>query len=322
MKGTQLSGRVQFTKELLLPKYWPTWLGFGALFLLVNLLPHRVLMHLGAGLGLLSRKLAKTRRKVVQKNLALCFPELGQAEREHLSKEAFSATGRGLMQGFCTWFWPKWRSDRLFKKRCDIEGLEHFEQLGENTPTILLSGHFACIEIASSFIGKLESVDGFYRRHNNAAYEYIQRKGRERVHKDTLLVHRADPKTLIKRVKSGRKICYFPDQDLRGAKSVFSIFMGQPAATVTATSTLAKLAKARVVPYVGRFDKKTQRYTLKFFPEMKDFPSGTDEQALLADAKRVNEIIEEMVRFAPEQYFWMHRRFKTREDGSKNFYET
>lgn len=313
--------RAEFSSQLLAPKYWPTWLGLACVYVVVNVLPHNALMAIGSGLGVLSQKFVKRRRQVVEKNLALCYPDFSIDERANFKKEVFKASGRGIIQGFCAWFWPAQRLTRLFKHRCKIEGLEHFNELGDDHPTILLSGHFTSMEITAAFVGQLQSVDGFYKRDRNALYEFIQRKGRERHHHDSVALKRDDLKTVVRRVKSGRKICYFPDQDMRQDSSVFVDFMGQPAATVTATATLARLTKATVLPYAGRYDEKTETYVLRFFPKLENFPSGKDAEAAVADAQAVNHAIEEMVRFAPSQYFWVHRRFKTRENGEKDFYK-
>ena len=319
-KANEAEGRAHFKTLLLAPSYWPTWLGFGLLWLLVNALPHRFLMSIGAGLGLLAARFSSRRRKIVARNIALCFPEKSEQAQRALCKAVFKATGRGFLQGLCAWFWPAWRLRRLFKRRVDIEGLEHLQASQAQSSRILLSGHFTCMELGAALVGHLESVNGFYRAHGNAVYEFIQRRGRERHHKDSLAIARDNLKGLVRSIKAGRPMCYFPDQDMGRETSVFADFFGVPAATVTATATLARMTKATLIPYVCFYKASSGRYLLRFLPALTNFPSGKDQASALSDAQRVNHTIEALASGAPEQYLWVHRRFKTRPDGDKDFY--
>ena len=159
------------------------------------------------------------------------------------------------------------------------------------------------------------SLDGSYRQHANPVYDWIQRSARERFNRNNTVIERRDVRTMIRQLKKGRPIWYAPDQDYGASHSVFVPFFGVPAATITATSQLSRLGKAKVIPFTC-LRKPEGGYHYKVSPPLENFPSSDETQ----DALRINHIVEQSVMMAPEQYLWVHRRFKTRPDGEPDLY--
>lgn len=304
--------RPRFRASLLHPRFWPLWLGLGVLWLLVQL-PYAALLWLGRLLGALMLRLAGSRRRIAQRNLELCFPQLSEAERERLLRENFASTGIAFFEMAMSWWWPRARLQRLAR----VEGLEHLQQAqAEGQGVILMALHFTTLEIGAALLGQQHTIDGMYREHKNPLFDYIQRCGRERHNVDATAIERDDIRAMLKVLRAGRAIWYAPDQDYGRKQSIFVPLFGVTAATVTATSKFARLGKARVVPFVQERLADGSGYRLTILPAWEDFPGETEE----ADCRRINGWIEEAVGRHPEQYLWAHRRFKTRPDGEPNLY--
>lgn len=300
-------------KAPLHPKHWPTWCVFGLWWLLVVLLPLPIQMWLGGILGRVAARISERRARITRKNLALCFPEKTEQEREALFWESMESAGKGFFESGMAWFGPQWRLRRWYK----IEGLEHLQAAHDEGKGVLLLGiHFTTIEICAAFINQSYSIDGFYRPHKNPVYEYVQRWGRVRHNRHSSTIPRSDVRGIIRNLRNKRAINYAPDQDYGKKHSVFAPFFGIPAATVTAPSQLIRVGKAKAIPYVtGRYPDDSGYY-IRFYPPMDELGQG-DEQA---DAELINQFVEREVRRNPGQYLWSHRRFKTRPDGEKDFY--
>ena len=178
--------------------------------------------------------------------------------------------------------------------------------------------HFTTIEIAGAMIALRHSLHATYRAHKNPVFEYMQRRQRLRYDADNAsrLLGRRDIRGMLRVLRSGETIWYSPDQDYGPKQSVFAPFFGVQAATVTGTSRLARIGNARVVPMTMTRLPGAEGYVMKIHAPLKDFPVNDDQ----ADATRVNRFIEEQVRKHPEQYMWLHRRFKTRPEGEASFY--
>lgn len=302
-----------FTRALLHPKYWHTWLGFAMLWVLVNALPLAVLHILGNGLGRALGFIIKKRAKISRKNIDLCFPEKTDQEKKHIYTESMKSAGRGVFETGIAWFCPRWRLKRMFI----IEGLEHIEAAQKNNQGALFLGiHFTTIEICAAFINITSSIDGFYRPNFNKAFDYVQRKGRERHNTQSAVIPRENVRDIIRNLKSGRVINYATDQDYGRKHSIFVPFFNIPTATIPAPSQLTKIGKALALPYTNGWDAKTKKYKICIHPPFENFPSESIEE----DATRINQFIEAQIRANPEQYLWSHRRFKTRPDGQKDFY--
>ncbi|PJK12344.1 lipid A biosynthesis lauroyl acyltransferase [Lysobacteraceae bacterium NML120232] len=292
-----------FSRSLLAPRHWPMWLLLGGLMLMAHL-PWRLQRALGAPLGLMLAKLLKSRRQAAERNLALCFPAIGDAEREALLRASFRDLGIGLFEFARAW----WGRIEPMRRDVQIEGLAHLQALqAEGRGVLMVSGHFMTLEICGRLLCDHVPLAGMYRRHRSPVFEWAVLRGRLRYAQ--AMFGNDDLRGAIRHLKRGGLLWYAPDQDMRGKDTVFAPFFGLPAATITATHQLARLTGCAVVPFFHR--REGGRYILRIAPPLADFP-GND---VTADTARVNAAIEAMVREAPSQYLWIHRRFKRQPDG-------
>lgn len=302
----------QTTNAIVHPRYWLTWLGLG-LWALVSQLPYGWQVRMAKGLGCLAWRWAPKRRDTALRNLTLCFPGMSLQERERMVYQTLQSTALALFETGMAWFWTRHRLLRLF----DIQGLEHLRSARDRGQGVLLLGmHFTNLDLGAKFVCLHHSIDGLYRPHNNPVYERVQRWGRER-YSGGVAIAREDLRLMLRRLREGRVVWYAPDQDY-GAKRphVFAPFFGVPAATVTSTAQLARAGRAQVIPFTHYRLSDKGRYQVILHPPLADFPSGDDQ----ADAERINRFVEDRVRECPEQYLWVHRRFKTRPPGEPPVY--
>ena len=305
--------RPQFRRYFLHPRFWPLWLGLVLLWLVVQL-PYRALLCIGRALGAVMYRVATERRRIAARNLELCFPELPSVERKRLLKENFASTGIAFFEMAMSWWWPKARLARL----AHIEGLEHLQAAQrDGEGAILMALHFTTLEIGAALLGQRHTIDGMYREHRNALFDYVQRQGRERHNLDSLAVEREDVRGMIKLLRKGRAIWYAPDQDYGAKQSLFVPLFGIEAATVSATTHFARLGKARVIPFTQQRLADGSGYRLVLHPPLADFPGESE----MADCLRINQWVEASVRECPEQYLWAHRRFKSRPPGAPKLYD-
>lgn len=298
-----------FQRAWLLPRHWPTWLGLGLLRLLVWL-PIPLLLWLGEALGRLGGRLLRSRRRVVETNLRLCFPDRDDADISQLADAHFRSLGIGMFETILAW----WASDRRLRGRCRIEGVEHLHAAQAAGGVLLLTGHFTTLEIAARVL----CVNGItfhamYRPYSNPIFDHYMRRWRAQ-RSGLPALPREDLRRLVRALRDGRAIWYAPDQSL-AREAVFVDFFGQPALTLTATARLAQMGRASVVPYFPRREGRG-RWVLRFEPAWRDYPSGDE----ISDARRVNAALEQGVRQALPDYFWIHRRFKQRPTGMPRIY--
>ena len=292
------------------PRYWPAWLGLAALRL-VCLLPHRTRLACGRWLGRLIHRVAGKRRAIARRNLALAFPELDEHARNELARRHFESLGMSLVElGL-----GRWAGIDELVELTDIHGTEHLAQaVADGVGVILLSAHFTTLEISGRVLS-LHSppFDAVYRRHRNEFLTEILRTGRERSARST--IEKNDIKSMVRSLRDGRPVWYAPDQSYNLKQSAVLPFFGVPSMTNTATSTLARLGKARVLPY---FPQRLPdgRYELAILPPLAGFPSDDAE----ADTRRYVEILEERIRQCPEQYYWVHRKYKNLPPGMPDYY--
>lgn len=304
--------RIPFQRSLLHPKLWPTWLGMGLWWVGVQCLPVGAQFWLGNCLGDFLLKHNVSRARIARKNIDLCFPELSPVERADLVRETLRATGIGVFESGSAWFWPNWRLRKYFK----IRGLEHLNEARAKGRGVLFMGiHFTPIEIGAAFVNSVTSIDGFYRPHTNAVYEYIQAVGRIWRNSASQVIPNGDVRGIVKALRQGRVVNYAPDQDYGRRRSVFAPFFGVAAATVKAPSQLAKAGNAEVIPWVTR-RVSGNRYEVEIYPPITERLGFGDE----VDAATINAFVEARVREHPEQYLWVHRRFKTRPEGAPPIY--
>jgi KDO2-lipid IV(A) lauroyltransferase len=303
--------RPVFQTYFLHPRFWLLWLGLGLLWLIAQL-PYKVLLMLGRGLGSVMYRLARSRRKIAARNLALCFPQMPAAEREALLQENFASTGITFFEMAMAWWWPAERLRRLGS----IEGLEHLRQAeADGQGVILMALHFTTLEMGGGLLGMAQGMYGMYRPHKNPLFDYVQRRGREQ--RLLGVIERDDVRGMLKLLRAGGVVWYAPDQDYGAQRSVFVPLFGVQAATVTATSKFARMGRARVIPFTQQRLPNGQGYSVVVHPSLDNFP--TDDEA--ADCLRINQWVEHVISQCPEQYLWAHRRFKTRPEGEPKLYK-
>lgn len=282
-----------------------------ALIWLLHFLPLALLAPVGRGVGMLLYLFARERRHVTLTNLRLCFPGLSEAERESLARRHFQAFGRSLVEHGLLWWSSKARVQRLIR----IEGLEHWQAVA-GRPVIWLAPHFVGLDMGGVRLTSEYRLVSVYGHQKNPVFDAILYHGRTRFVVPELFSRQQGIRPVVRAMREGLPFYYLPDMDFGGRDSVFVPFFGVPAATITGLSRIARLAGAMVVPSVTRQLPGGAGYELRFYPAWEHFPGGDDE----ADARRMNAFIEERVREMPEQYFWLHKRFKTRPQGQEKFY--
>ena len=306
--------RAHFHIGLLHPGCWLTWLGIGIWYAL-GWLPYRLQMGLGQWLGAIFYRLVKRRRAIAYRNIELCFPEKTAEEKTALVKGVMASIGMAFFETGMAWFWPRWRLERCYT----VEGLEHLRDAqARGEGVILMAFHFTHTDIGAKLLGLQLPIDGTYRPHKNAAFEFVQQAGRaHHAQPQCRLIPRGNVRAMLKALRAGHSVWYAPDQDYGRKNSVFVPFFGVPAATVTATSKLARAGKARVIPFTQKRKQDGRGYHLIVFPPLEDFPSGDDAR----DAEVINQFAERCILDQPDQYYWVHRRFKTRPEGEPSLYD-
>ncbi len=279
---------------------------------LVAHLPYRALMATGSVIGNLALILNRERRGIAATNIALCFPELGPAEQRELVKANLRDIGMMLMEFALGWL----GSDRAIGRvPVKIEGLEHLQAAREQGRGVLLvGGHFSHLELCARLVSYRILIAGMYRRMDSDVFEYVVL--RSRLDYADAMFDKDDLRGTVKYLRAGGTLWYAPDQDMRSKDNVFAPFFGVPAATITATHHLARMSNAVVIPFFHRRLPHGQGYAMRLGAPLEHFPS--DDAAV--DTARVNGVIEQMVREAPEQYLWVHKRFKTRPPGEPPIY--
>jgi KDO2-lipid IV(A) lauroyltransferase len=278
---------------------------------LLHFLPLTLLAPIGQGVGMLLYALGRERRRVARINLHLCFPGLSEREREALLRRHFRAFGRSLVEYGILWWSPKERVQRLVR----VEGLENW-QAAAGKPVIWLAPHFVGLDMGGVRLTTEFPLVSIYSRQKHARFDRLLRHGRTRFGDTTLFSRQDGIRPVVKALRGGLPFYYLPDQDFGARDSLFVPFFGVPAATITGLSRLARATGAVVVPCVTRQLPGGAGYVLKFHPPWEDFP-GTDIES---DTRRMNAFIEACVREMPEQYFWLHKRFKTRPPGEAPLY--
>lgn len=287
----------------LAPKFWPTWLLLGWLRLTACLpLPVALKIHKALGRGLYY--LMRRRRVIVERNLTLCFPTLGPAERERLAKAHFDNIGAFFAELAFAWF----ASDRRLARLFHIEGREHLDAaLAKGRGVLLVSGHFTPLEICTPAIKPLVPLFAFmYTPRRNELLDAFQSRGRERTGHESF--PNSDLRALLRALKRNAVVWYAPDQAYAGSSGVLLTFFGEPAMTNTGASRIARMSGATIVPlFFCRLDDDSG-YLVRFQAPLPDIPSDD----LVQDTRVLTALLEEFVRECPAQYFWTHRKFKGR----------
>lgn len=292
------------------PGTWPVWIGMG-LLRLVCLLPHRIALASGRLLGLLVHALGGSRRAVARRNIELCFPELTPGERNNLAREHFKALGMAVIElGL-----GRWASLRHLGSITTLTGVEHVRKaLDAGRGVILLSAHFTTLEVMGRILAReIPPFDAVFRKSRSEFMTELQRSGRE-VSANTTIEKR-DIKKMVRSLRKGRAVWYAPDQSYNRKGAEVIEFFGVPSMHTTATSTLARLGDAVTITFFP-LRKPDGTYEMTLLPPFDDFPSDDP----VADTKRYIEVLEAHIRKAPEQYLWIHRKFKGLPDGYPDYY--
>ena len=290
-------------------KIFLTYILVGFLWLL-HWLPLPVLRGLGWVLGRVLFVLGRERREVALINLRLCFPEKTEAEREVLARKHFVVFSRAVLDRTLGWWASKERIERIVR----ISGVENLTD-PEGKPVILLSPHFVGLDAGASRISMCVVGCSVYSNQTNPVLNKLLYDGRKRFN-DTLLLSRQDGmRRIIKALKDGYPFYYLPDMDFGPRDSIFVPFFGIQTATIPAVSRLVRMTGAKVVACITR--QVPDGYEVEVMPAWENFPGESVE----ADTAYVNRFIESQVLRMPEQYFWLHKRFKTRPAGEQRFYK-
>lgn len=295
----------------LAPRNWGGWLLVAILWLLGKT-PFRLGLWLAKPLGALLFRLMERRKAVARRNIERCFPELNEAQRETLLKANFQALARTMFE--TAWCWGMSRN--RFSRISRAEGLEHLldaEEVGKGV--LLVTAHMTCLEVGGRLSSESAPVAGVYRPLNNEVIEWYQNRGRLSYAQG--MISKREPRAAIRYLRQGGILWYAPDQDFGPEQSIFVPFFGIPTATLEATHKLATMTDCAVVPMFPAFDPVRKKYVMTIQPAMEDFPSRDP----YTDLARLNAVMEAHVRGIPEQYWWIHRRFKTRPQGEPAFYD-
>lgn len=280
-----------------------------ALLRLITLLPWPLGKQFGRLLGRLLYQLSKRRRVIVEKNIAACFPELDKQQQEQLALDTFYANGMGVIETAYAW----WSSLGHISKRLEIEGIEQLQQACASDKGVLILGaHFTSPDLGCALLNQQQAFMVTYQRHNNPLMDALILRGR--AHCLGGAIEREQIRQVVKELKGGNTIWLAPDQDLGPDRSVFAPFFGIQTATTGIASRLAKSTKCHVF-FFSHQHLSNGKYSLRLTP-LAALPSGDEVQ----DASIINAHIEQAVRQHPEQYLWLHRRFKTRPEGESSIY--
>ena len=296
--------------RLLAPRYWLTWAGLG-LLRVAALLPFPLMVAVGRALGAVLRRLPIGFVRTARRNLELCFPELSPQARERLLDRHFESLGIALLEIPLAW----WLSPARLAQMVRIEGAEHLRAaVARGRGVILLTAHFTPMEMAGRALASVTPVSFLYRPTRNEVLAYALKRFRNNYGSQG--IPRDDIRAFITALKNNECVWYAPDQSYRKKGAEMVPMFGIPAATNTLTSRLAGITGAAVLPYFLQRLPGTQGYRAIIHPPLENFPSDCPA----ADTERFNRMIEAQVSAAPEQYLWIHRRFKGLSQDYPDYY--
>ena len=284
------------------PRYWPTWILLGLMHAAARL-PRAWQRRLGRALGRLLKLLKRREQRVARRNLELCFGALPLAEREVLLDRHFEAVGMSFVEMGIGWFTP---IERLLE-RVAVHGREHLDRaLGRGQGVLLFAAHFTTLEVGVAVLETLvRDCSCMYRPQRNAMMDTMIRRGRHRFAKEQ--IPRDNVRALLRNLRDNYAVVYLPDQTHLGKQSELLPFFGEPAVTNTATSKLAAISGATVLPYFFR-RLPSGDYRVDIGAPLPGFPSDSATR----DTERLFGLLEDYIRLAPEQYLWLYKKFKGR----------
>lgn len=306
------SARTPWARHFLAPRYWPTWIGLAALRCVARL-PYRWQLGIGRLIGRVMQMLLPRRRRIAATNLRLCFPTWTERRRAELLSRHFESLGISLVETAMGW----WTKDEKLQPLGNLRGLEHLNHaLSLGKGAVLLCAHFTTLEIGSRLLLLAGTrFHAMYRTHRNPLFESVMKRAREK-HCEKAIAS-DDVRGLLRSLKENVPVWYASDQNYGHKHSVFAPFFGIPAATNLAPVRLAKISGAPVIPFFIERLPAARGYRLSLLPALQNFPS--DDAA--ADILCIHHLIEEHIAKVPEQYLWVHRRFKDRPPGQPDFYK-
>jgi Kdo2-lipid IVA lauroyltransferase/acyltransferase len=292
------------------PSTWPTWLAIAFGWTLARW-PYGLQRFAGRALGRLMQAAMRKRAHTARINLALCFPELSTEQQQRLLRDTFTSLGVGVFEFLRAW----WGRVSPMHPAYQLKGLEHISQaqaLGRGV--ILVSAHFTTLEICVRLLCQHVEIHGMYRPHDAAALEWAVKNAR--LHYAKAMYSRDELRPALRCLKQGGILWFAPDQETRRGESVFVPFFNQPAASLTSTHQLARMSGAKVLPFFHR-RMADGSYELEILPALENFPS----QDATEDTRRIMASMEQLIRRAPEQYLWIHQRFKRTPNGQSTHYD-
>jgi KDO2-lipid IV(A) lauroyltransferase len=278
---------------------------------LLRLLPLSALAAIGNGFGTLLYTFGRERRRVCLINLARCLPELAAGERNVLARRHFQAFARTFLERAILW----WGSPARIRQLVRIEGMEHFEAV-RGGPLILLAPHFVGMDMGWTRLTMEFDMVSIYSRQKNEIFNATLFAGRLRFGRQTALSRQEGVRPALRAMQAGLPFYYLPDMDYGQRDTIFVPFFGVSAATITGVSRLARMTGARVLPCITCMLPGGAGYVVRFLPAWENYPGASIE----ADTRRMNAFVEEQIRQMPEQYLWVHKRFKTRPPGEPPWY--
>ena len=296
-------------KKFLYPKFYPTWI----LILLMKIsihLPYKFQIELGKVLGKFLFYVASSRRKIAEKNLSLCFPDKNKLQINFLLKKNFEEIGISFFETANAYF----ASNQKIKEKLIIKNEKYLQEAIDNDKSIiLLASHFLSLMLGSRALLLKYGIANIYRPQNNQLFDEIMRSSF--VKNGAVMIKTKDTRSMLKAIKSKTPIWYAPDQDLGPNNSIYAPFFNIQTATVSATARLAQSDNTVVLPY--HFNREGNKYIMEFQRPLKSYPTMNP----LKDASKTNSILEKQILKFPDQYLWVHKRFKTRPDGESDYYK-
>lgn len=277
----------------------------------VTHMPHKARIAAGSFIGSLGYYFAVRRKHIVDVNLRLCFPEMQEEKRTQLIRKNFRSTGISIIETALVWL----RNPAQFRPMVTIYGLENLTSArDEGRGVILLGMHLSTLDFCGAILASYIGFDVMYRKNKNKLLDAIMTRGRARNYPRA--IQRDDVRAVVKSLKQGKIVWYGPDQDYGRKHSIFAPFFDVEAASITATSRIARMTGSPVVIFTHYRKADDSGYEIFLSKPLDNYP-GEDERE---NATRINRIVEEAIIRSPEQYWWLHRRFKTRPPGQPRPY--
>ena len=282
-----------------------------ALMWLLHFLPLPVLGRFGVLVGNICYLVMPGRRQITLTNLRLCFPEWNEDRRRAVAREHFQAYARSVLERSILW----WSSEQRIRRLIKVEPGAPLDLIAAG-PVILLCPHFVSLDVAGIGLVLQTPICSIYSAQKNAVFDQALKNGRKRFGLVRLISRTEGVKPIIRAMREGYGYLMLPDMDFGIKDAEFVPFFGIPAATLTAPARIAAATRAKVVPVIATMLPNYQGWRVTVHPAWENYP-GED---VVAATRLMNAFLEEQIRLSPAEYFWSHRRFKTRPSGESDPY--